>query len=86
MGARGTEERTSADAEGRPPIPADDAEDRRRAALAALPFLALGLGNVVLVVGWGLDPLWAFALLPPILFMCALAWIAFKTGFVGDRA
>jgi hypothetical protein len=59
--------------------------DRKRAALAVLPFLLLGLGNVVLLLGWGLKPLWAFLILPPILFVSALGWIAFRTGFVRDR-
>ena len=63
-----------------------DSRDRRRAVLAVLPFLALGLADVVLLLAWGLDPLWGFAILPPILFVSVLAWIAFSTGFVGDRA
>lgn len=54
---------------------------RRRAALAILPFLLLGLADVVLLLGWGLDPLWGFMILPPILFICVIGWIAFKTGF-----
>jgi hypothetical protein len=63
----------------------DVALDRKRAALAVAPFLLIGLGNVALILGWGLDGLWAFLLLPPILFICVLAWIAFRTGFVQDR-
>ena len=64
----------------------EEAEDdgfvsRRRAALAILPFLLLGLADVVLLLGWGLDPLWGFLILPPILFICVIGWIAFKTGF-----
>ena len=59
--------------------------NRKRAAIAVLPFLLLGLADVVLLLGWGLKPLWAFLILPPILFMSALAWIAFRTGFVHDR-
>lgn len=65
----------------------DDADgvNRRRAALAILPFLLLGLADVALLLGWGLDPLWGFMILPPILFICVLGWIAFKTGFAsGD--
>lgn len=46
-----------------------------------LPFLALGLTDVLLLLFWGLDPLWGFVILPPILFMTVLSWIAFKTGF-----
>lgn len=59
--------------------------NRKRAALAVLPFLALGLGDVALIVLWGIDPLWGFAILPPILFISVLAWIAFRSGFVDDR-
>lgn len=55
--------------------------NRRRAALAILPFLLLGLADVVLLLGWGLDPLWGFMILPPILFICVIGWVAFKTGF-----
>lgn len=61
--------------------------DRRRAALAVAPFLLVGLADLVLLLGWGLDPLWGFMILPPILFMSVLAWLAFRTGFATrDRA
>lgn len=61
----------------------DDGDvSRVRATLAILPFLALGLFAVVLLLGWGLQPLWAFLILPPILFISVLGWIAFKNGFV----
>lgn len=60
---------------------ADDVS-RLRATLAILPFLALGLLALVLLLGWGLQPLWAFLILPPILFISALGYIAFKNGFV----
>ena len=56
--------------------------NRKRAALAVLPFLAIGLADVVLLLVWGLDGLWGFMILPPILFVCVLAWIAFRSGFV----
>lgn len=56
---------------------------RRRAAVAVLPFLLLGLADVALLVGWGLEPLWGLVVLPPICFVCVLAWIAFKHGFAG---
>lgn len=75
---------TEEEADGEPD---DDGEvSRRRAALAILPFLLLGLADVVLLLRWGLDPLWGFVILPPILFICVIGWIAFKTGFAsGDR-
>ena len=66
------------------PIPTDEdgcVRDRRRAALYVAPFLAIGLFNLVILLGWGLDPLWAFAIVPPILFITAVAWIAFRHGF-----
>lgn len=68
------------------PIPTDGAEaNRRRAALAILPFLLLGLADLLLLLQWGLNPLWGFVILPPILFISAIGWIAFKTGFIRDR-
>jgi len=60
-------------------------KQRRRAALATLPFLSLGLIDVVLLLEFGLDPLWGFAILPPILFISVLTWLAFSTGFLDDR-
>lgn len=59
--------------------------DRKWAALAVLPFLLLGLADVVLLLEWGLNPLWGFMILPPILFMSVLAWVGFRTGFIGNR-
>jgi hypothetical protein len=63
----------------------DGALNRKRAFLAVLPFLALGLADVLMLLIWGLDPLWGFMILPPILFISVLAWIAFRTGFAADR-
>ncbi|MCG1002679.1 MULTISPECIES: hypothetical protein [Halobacterium] len=70
------------------PIPteADDAGGSRRDALLAItPFLLLGIADVLLLLVWGLNPLWGFVILPPILFISVLGWIAFKSGFVRDR-
>jgi len=58
---------------------------RKRAALYSLPFLLLGIGNVILILSWGLEPLWAFALLPPILFCTVLTYIVFSTDFLEGR-
>ena len=66
------------------PTPEPEAASRKKAALAVLPFLALGLADVILLLKWGLDSLWGFAILPPILFMSVLAWIAFRYGFVSE--
>ncbi|QLH77475.1 hypothetical protein HZS55_09275 [Halosimplex rubrum] len=59
--------------------------NRKRAALAVLPFLLLGLADIILLLQWGINPLWGFMILPPILFMSVLAWIAFRSGLVGNR-
>lgn len=63
----------------------DSGLNRKLAALAVAPFLALGLADVILLLGWGIEPLWAFAILPPILFCSVLAWIAFSTDFLAGR-
>jgi len=63
----------------------DSGRKRKRAALHSMPFLLLGLGNVVLILSWGLEPLWAFALLPPILFCTVLTYIVFSTDFLEGR-
>ncbi|MFC3478928.1 hypothetical protein [Halobacterium litoreum] len=68
------------------PIPdTGDRGSRRQAALAILPFLLLGLADVVLLLQWGLNPLWGFVILPPILFISVLGWIGFKSGFIRDQ-
>jgi hypothetical protein len=66
------------------PASNDTTLNRKRALLAVLPFLLLGLADVVLLLKWGVGPLWGFMILPPILFVSALAWIAFRSGFVGS--
>jgi hypothetical protein len=58
---------------------------RTQAFLAMLPFLALGIADVVLLLMWGLDPLWGFMILPPILAVSVLAWVAFRGGLARDR-
>lgn len=60
-------------------------KSRTRALLAVIPFLLLGLTSVAFLLQWGLDPLWAVMILPPILFISALAWIAFRSGFTHHR-
>ena len=62
-----------------------DGLDRWQAAKYVAPFLFIGLFDLALLLGWGLDPLWGFMILPPILFVSVLAWIAFRTGFASDR-
>jgi len=59
--------------------------DRWTATKYIAPFVAIGLFDLVLLLGWGLDPLWGFMILPPILFVSVLGWIAFRTGFASDR-
>jgi len=58
---------------------------RKRAVLYSLPFLVLGLGNAALILSMGLEPLWAFLLLPPILFCTGLTYIVFSTDFLDGR-
>ena len=63
----------------------DSSPNRRRALLAVTPFLLLGLADVLLLLFWGIEPLWAFAQLPPIAFCTVLAWLAFSTDFLDER-
>lgn len=77
-----------ADADGgRPPgePEAESGRSRKWAVIAVLPFLAIGLGDVVLLLIWGIDPLWGFAILPPILFCSVLAYLVFSTDFLEGR-
>jgi hypothetical protein len=63
----------------------DHTLNRWQALKAVTPFLLLGLADLVLLLEWGLNPLWGFMILPPILFISVLGWIAFRTGFTQDR-
>jgi len=58
---------------------------RRRAVLWALPFLTLGVINLVLLLGWGLKPLWGFLIFPPIAFVSILTYLALRTGLASSR-
>lgn len=62
-----------------------DGLSRRHAVYAVLPFLGLGIADVILLLQWGLDPLWGFMILPPIIFVSVLAWVAFRGGLAQDR-
>ncbi|MFB6081750.1 MAG: hypothetical protein ABEJ67_02905 [Halanaeroarchaeum sp.] len=55
--------------------------NRKQAAILVTPFLLLGLADVLLLLFWGVDPLWGFVILPPILFTTFIGWIAFTNGF-----
>jgi len=85
--AREAGERGPERAEGSEAEPDSDGAGRSRkwAVLAVLPFLAVGIGDVVLLLIWGIDPLWGFAILPPILFCSVLAYIVFSTDFLEGR-
>jgi len=88
--ARPTNETDSPDESVAPPASSTESinstdRNRRQAALYALPFLALGVGNAILILNFGLEPLWAFAQLPPILFTTVLTYIVFSTDFLDDR-
>ncbi|MXR42302.1 hypothetical protein GRX01_13265 [Halobaculum sp. WSA2] len=67
------------------PTAESSGRNRRRAALAVLPFLVIGVGNVVLILLQGLEPLWGFLLLPPVLFCSMLAYLVFSTDFLEGR-
>lgn len=69
----------------RSPRPDTDSGNRRRAALATLPFLGLGLAVAALAVVLAPQPLWAFLLVPPIAFMSILAYLTFRSDFLADR-
>jgi hypothetical protein len=56
----------------------------RKAVAIIVPFLLLGLGNVLLILQWGLDLVWGLLLVPPVLFISAMGWIAISGGLV-DR-
>ncbi|MFC5970894.1 hypothetical protein ACFPYI_06065 [Halomarina salina] len=58
---------------------------RKLASLYIAPFVLLGLADIALLLFWGLDPLWGFMILPPILFISVIGWIAIRTGFARDR-
>jgi|GEM_PF-1939236 hypothetical protein len=68
-----------------PPGVESSGQNRKWAALFALPFLLLGVGNASLILIWGINPLWAFAQLPPILFTTVLTYMVFRTDFLDDR-
>ena len=59
--------------------------NRKRVALVMVPLLALGLADVTLIVLWGVNPVLGLAVLPPILFVTALGWVAIRGGLVEDR-
>ncbi|QLG62350.1 hypothetical protein [Halorarum salinum] len=59
--------------------------NRKRGVLSTLPFLAIGLADVILLLRWGIEPLWGFAILPPILFCSVLAYLVFSTDFLEGR-
>lgn len=65
--------------------PETDTSNRRRAALATLPFLGLGLAVTALAVVLAPQPLWAFLLLPPIAFMSILTYLTFRSDFLEGR-
>ncbi|GGO01703.1 MULTISPECIES: hypothetical protein [Haloarcula] len=82
---RTTEDLLSADDDDKSGGSETGGVDRWQATKYVAPFVAIGLFDLVLLLGWGLDPLWGFMILPPILFVSVLGWIAFRTGFASDR-
>lgn len=65
----------------------DDAEGlsrKKKAVVVVVPCFVLGIGNVVLILQWGLNPLWGVLLFPPVVFVSVIGWIAISGGIV-DR-
>jgi len=67
---------------------ADDGDDgsvgrRKKAAAVVIPLFVLGAGNVVLILQWGLNPVWGALLFPPVVFVSVLGWIAISGGLAG---
>ncbi|MDY7083072.1 MAG: hypothetical protein SXQ77_11890 [Halobacteria archaeon] len=52
--------------------------NRKRATKAVLPLLFIGLLDLYLLLEWGLNPLWGFVILPPILLVSTFGWIYFR--------
>ena len=65
--------------------PSTDSSKRRRAILASIPFFLLGLVTVVVSLEFAPKPLWAFLLVPPVVFMAALTYLTFRSDFLEDR-
>ena len=66
-------------------LPTDEDDDRIsrwRAGLYISPFVAIGLADVLILLWWGIDPLWGFMILPPILAISILGYIGFRHGFI----
>lgn len=57
---------------------------RRRAVLATIPFLILGLAVVAFGVVASPRPLFGFLIFPPVVFVSALTYIAFRSRFEAD--
>lgn len=77
--------RPASDGTDRSPRPESDAPNRRRAALATLPFLALGVAVVLLSLEFAPQPLWAFLLVPPVAFISVLTYLTFRSDFLDER-
>jgi len=75
------------DADAQPPDASGDDYplSRKRALVWAVPFVALGVFNLLLLLGWGLKPLWAFLIFPPIAFVSVLTYLALRTGLASNR-
>ena len=59
---------------------------RRKAALIVIPLFALGIGNVLLILQWDMNPIWGALLVPPVVFISALGWIAIEGGIAGGAS
>jgi len=63
----------------------DAADGTKTALIVVVPLFVLGAGNVVLILNWGMNPVWGALLFPPVVFVSVLGWIALRGGIAGDR-
>lgn len=71
--------------DGRSAHPTAGDPNRRRATLATLPFLVLGIVVVLVALEFAPQPLWAFLLVPPVAFMAVLTYLTFRSDFLRSR-
>lgn len=59
------------------PVHGGGRRNRKRAAIAVVPLLTIGVIDLLLLLEFGLDPLWGFAILPPMIMISVFGWIYF---------
>jgi len=66
--------------------PSERPSGSRKAAVVVVPLCILGIANVLLILQWDMNPVWGALLVPPVLFISVLGWIAIEGGIAGDRS